>query len=92
MHRRILLPDEPGKYRFAAVQIYADGKEVSWSELVEGAAHPATSVVVERQYEVANLALLVSPLALLVLLIPALKRFKKHRKSQANSTVAVARS
>jgi hypothetical protein len=40
------LPDEPGEFRFPAVQTYSDGKEVSWSELVEGAEHPAASIVI----------------------------------------------
>jgi hypothetical protein len=40
------LPDQPGEFRFAAVQTYADGEEVSWSELVEGAEHPAATMAV----------------------------------------------
>lgn len=40
------LPTEPGVYRFPAVQTYADGVQVSWSDLVEGAPHPAPTLVV----------------------------------------------
>lgn len=40
------LPTEPGVYRFPAVQTYADGVQVSWTDLVEGAPHPAPTLVV----------------------------------------------
>ena len=40
------LPNEPGIYRFPAIQTYADGVQVSWSDLVEGAPHPAPTLVV----------------------------------------------
>ena len=43
---QIQLPTEPGVYRLPAVQTYADGVEVSWSELVEGAPHPAPAIVI----------------------------------------------
>ena len=42
------LPEQPGSFRFPAVQSYEDGKEVSWSELVEGAEHPAPTLAIER--------------------------------------------
>jgi uncharacterized protein YcnI len=45
----IQLPTEPGVYRLPAVQTYADGVEVSWSELVEGAPHPAPAIVIEQK-------------------------------------------
>jgi uncharacterized protein YcnI len=50
------MPDEPGRYRFAAVQTYADGKEVSWSELVEGAEHPAATLNVLSLSMISSLA------------------------------------
>jgi len=58
------LPEQPGRFRFPSVQTYADGKEVSWSELVEGADHPAPTLAVEDpsrlpQYAAAAAALLV---------------------------------
>ncbi len=40
------LPTESGVYRFPAVQTYADGVQVSWTDLVEGAPHPAPTLVV----------------------------------------------
>jgi len=42
------LPPQPGSFRFPAVQTYADGKEVAWSELVEGAEHPAPTLTIEN--------------------------------------------
>jgi hypothetical protein len=46
---QIQLPTEPGVYRIPAVQTYADGVEVSWSQLVEGAPHPAPSIVIQQK-------------------------------------------
>ena len=43
---QLQLPTQPGVYRFPAVQTYADGVQVSWSDLVEGAPHPAPTLVV----------------------------------------------
>ena len=40
------LPDREGRFRFPATQVYADGKEVGWTQLVEGADHPAPSLIV----------------------------------------------
>jgi len=40
------LPTESGVYRFPAVQTYADGVQVSWTDLVEGAPHPAPTLIV----------------------------------------------
>ena len=40
------LPIEPGTYRFPAVQTYADGVQVSWTDLVEGSPHPAPTLIV----------------------------------------------
>jgi len=40
------LPTEAGVYRFPAVQTYADGVQVSWTDLVEGAPHPAPTLIV----------------------------------------------
>jgi hypothetical protein len=40
-------PDEPGTYRFPAIQVYADGREVGWTQLVEGAQRPAPALDVE---------------------------------------------
>jgi len=70
------LPDDPGNYRFAAVQTYADGKDVSWSELVEGAEHPAASLNVQNAPLISNstLALGLAGLALLISMIGLLKR------------------
>jgi hypothetical protein len=42
-------PDTTGRYRFPAIQVYADGKEVGWTQLVEGAQRPAPTLVVETR-------------------------------------------
>jgi hypothetical protein len=42
------MPDQAGSFRFPAVQKYEDGKEVGWTELVEGAEHPAPTLAVEE--------------------------------------------
>jgi uncharacterized protein YcnI len=61
------LPDKPGEFRFSADQLYADGKDISWSELVKGAAHPAPAIMIEKEsssvWTPQNLALLFSALA-----------------------------
>jgi len=41
------IPDTAGRYRFPATQIYADGKKVGWTQLVEGAERPAPELVIE---------------------------------------------
>lgn len=43
---QIQLPTEPGVYRLPAIQTYADGVVVSWSQLVEGAPNPAPTIVI----------------------------------------------
>jgi hypothetical protein len=40
----VVVPREPGRYHFPATQVYADGKEVGWTQLVEGAPRPAPSL------------------------------------------------
>ena len=40
------LPERAGTFRFPATQVYADGREVGWTQLVEGAEHPAPMLVV----------------------------------------------
>ena len=75
------LPDRPGEYRFPAVQTYADGVDVSWSELVQGAQHPAPAIVLEQTRDsrnFPNLALPLSSLALLVSLVLLIKRSGKQ--------------
>ena len=72
------LPDQPGQFRFPAVQTYAGGKVISWSELIPGAAHPAPTVTIERQpsvfWTMQSLALLLSGVAILGVFYQALKR------------------
>lgn len=50
------LPEQPGTFRFPATQVYADGKEVAWSEIVEGAEHPAPSLAIEKKSGTFSLA------------------------------------
>jgi len=75
------LPDKPGEFRFSADQLYADGKDVSWSELVKGAAHPAPTIMIEKESSFIrtpqNLALLLSVLALAVSLYGLLGRVRR---------------
>lgn len=40
------VPKESGRFRFAAVQTYEDGKQVAWDELVPRAEHPAATLPV----------------------------------------------
>jgi len=67
---QLQVPDQPGQFRFPAVQTYAGGKVVSWSELVAGAAHPAPTLTIERRpsslWTVTNLALLLSAVAIIL--------------------------
>jgi uncharacterized protein YcnI len=42
----IVVPDKAGQYRFPATQVYEDGREVKWAELVEGAQRPAPTLIV----------------------------------------------
>ena len=85
------MPDQPGKYQFAAVQTYSDGKEVSWSELVDGAEHPAPSVTVEGKYSLPSPALLISVLALIVAVLSLVFRSSKRSGSGATLSVPAGR-
>ena len=71
------LPDAPGEFRFAAVQTYADGKEVSWSELVQGAEHPAATISVEKASNPMLIPYGISGLALLLVLIQMTRGSRK---------------
>jgi uncharacterized protein YcnI len=75
------LPEEAGRYRFAAVQTYADGKEVSWSELVEGAEHPAPSLNLEAPPLISYSDLPV-PLSILALLVAVAGYTNKSRATK----------
>ena len=85
------LPDQPGKYQFAAVQTYSDGKEVSWSELVEGAEHPAPSITVEGKYSMPSPALLIAILALILAVAQTVFRSSKRSRSDATLSVPVGK-
>jgi len=84
------LPHGTGEFRFPSVQTYADGKDVSWSELVEGSEHPAPALVIERQYDVRNVALLLSGVALLLALAPPLKRLLQPKKVPAGRLTSLS--
>jgi hypothetical protein len=43
----VQLPEAPGRYRFSALQVYADGTEVAWAQLVDGAERPAPELLVD---------------------------------------------
>ena len=79
------LPDSPGEFRFPSVQTYADGKDVSWSELVQGAEHPAPTLSIRKPALIseANLPLPLAGLALLVSLATPFLRFRQRRKGHA---------
>ena len=71
------LPPQPGEFRFPAVQSYADGEDISWSELVKGASRPAPTLTIDaphadRTYPLA--ASIMSGFALLISLFALLKR------------------
>jgi len=68
------LPDQPGQFRFPAVQTYTGGKVISWSELVPDAAHPAPTLNIQQPVASAsliseNLPLLLSAAALALAVI-----------------------
>jgi uncharacterized protein YcnI len=76
------LPKTPGAYRFPAVQLYADGTEVAWTELVEGAQHPAPSIVLESGQDRSSeqrLPLALSGLAFVIAAGLALDRFRRGK-------------
>jgi uncharacterized protein YcnI len=83
------MPDEPGSYRFAAVQTYVDGKEVSWSELVEGAEHPAATlnVVAAPLISYSDLPL---PLSVMALLLAVAAFFRKSGANGREKAAAAA--
>ena len=83
------LPDQAGRYRFAAVQTYVDGKEVSWSELVEGAEHPAPSlnVLAPSLISYSDLPVPLSVLALLVAVAGYIKRSRAAKSVGESSMV-----
>jgi hypothetical protein len=89
------LPETPGEYRFSALQTYASGEEVSWSELVKGAAHPAPALLVaaEKQAQSSgNLPLILSGAALAVALgaLAAQLARPKASKTKAREPLVVA--
>lgn len=79
------LPDRVGRYYFPSLQGFADGKETSWSERIEGEAaeHQAPSVVVQPAYDIRLLALLGATLVLVFLLVQPVKRYRQWKKAQA---------
>lgn len=48
------MPEQPGAFRFPATQVYEDGKEVGWTELVEGAERPAPTLTIETMQETSS--------------------------------------
>ena len=88
------LPEEPGNFRFAAVQTYADGKEVSWAELVEGAEHPAASLNIQKPPLVSysDLALALSAIAIAASLAGLFKRSTAKNETARKSAVVMARN
>jgi uncharacterized protein YcnI len=88
------MPEEPGRYRFAAVQTYADGTEVSWSELVEGAEHPAATLNVQTPpwLSYADLPLALSILALLIAVFAFFRKSRALKNETASAAVRVPAS
>jgi uncharacterized protein YcnI len=75
------LPTVPGDYRFPAGQLYADGTEISWSELVAGADHPAPTLALttgKQGFDYQKLAFPASGLALLVSLAALFAQSRKR--------------
>ena len=80
------LPKTPGTFRFPAVQHYADGTDVAWTQIVEGAQHPAPSIVLENRPQQANTPmapLALSGLAFVIAVVLALERFRGKRSNVA---------
>jgi hypothetical protein len=84
------LPETPGEYRFSAVQTYADGSQVSWSELVKGAAHPAPTLMLAAEnaetHSTVNWPLILSGAALAAALIALAAQFAKRKASGTRSS------
>jgi uncharacterized protein YcnI len=78
------LPNASGEYRFPAIQTYADGEEVSWTELVQGAQHPAPSIVLGEKREGRNFQDLAIPMSGLALLVSLSILVKQYRKNKAD--------
>ena len=87
-HIQFQVPNQPGQFRFPSVQTYAGGKVVSWSELVPGAAHPAPTLTILKEpsslWTIANLALILSVLAILISAFQAFRR-RSLRASSGHS-------
>jgi hypothetical protein len=67
----IVVPTRPGRYRFPATQVYEDGKEVKWVELVEGAERPAPTLAVEAPPAVPAMASVSPALSIVALVVAA---------------------
>jgi len=87
------MPDEPGRFRFPAVQTYSDGKEVAWTELVEGAEHPAPSLNIQKPSLIttANLPLPLAGLAVLISIAGVVRKPKASGKPESESAMLTGR-
>jgi len=71
------LPQQPDTFRFSVLQTYQDGTEVSWSELVKGADHPAATLNIAGEppfWNLSNIFHIIAGLLILVLLVRSFKR------------------
>jgi hypothetical protein len=83
----VQVPASPGRYRFAAVQTYENGEQVSWSELMERAEHPAATIPVDGPSRARYIA--GGGLALLILLL-VWQWAKISRLQKAVRNIAIA--
>jgi hypothetical protein len=83
------LPQRAGRYRFTAVQTYSDGKEVAWSELVEGAERPAATLAVEATPWISygNWGVALSILALFLSAVAFRKRSSNLQKDRDQAAI-----
>jgi hypothetical protein len=83
------LPDKPGRYRFPTRQVYADGVEVAWVQIVEGADRPAPELTIAKPWGQAIWWIMAGAVALG---LAALIRQRRRRWSQAVNPDHLVRS
>jgi hypothetical protein len=76
----IQMPTQPGHYRFPATQLYADGKNVEWTQLVEDADRPAPELSVAEPAGRMTYAWTIGGAALLLGAVSLLLRRRTRRK------------
>ena len=79
----VQLPTTPGHYRFPAIQLYSDGKEVAWTQLVPGAERPAPELFVEERPRQA--AAYIWPTGAIVVVLAVALALRRRKKAPARA-------